>query len=1201
MKIVKRILMSLLFPERIGFLLMLTALAFLYSGCSYGQKKSQQKSQELMTTRTLGLAYLEEFKLEEAEKEFLKFIKLAPDQKLGYANLGLTYLRMGKYTDAKKQLYRAIKIDPKDPDIRLILSTVYQMNNERDKAIAELKEALKYSPDHVKTLYDISEIYSTMTDEPSKTQRELYVRKLAQSAPANIVPKLNLTEIYIRKGDIDKAVEQMELIKKLFPEFPKEAADYYTRTLVSLKSNDREKALNSFVIFHNYLRVSSPYQAGIIELKGPGGSLVGFPIITFDQSTISQTSDFASSLNAVRFTDATASSGLDFVKPFGTAGGSGSGSGTFVTAGDYDNDGDIDLYVSSCPPGSSACRHYLFNNNLGRFKDVSAAAGLKHTARESSAVFADFNNDGYLDIYILKEGGSILYQNTGKGTFENVTLKAKVGDKTGGNAVLCFDSDHDGDLDIFEAKTSQNKLYRNNADGTFLEQGKTVGLAGAMVNSRDAVFGDFDDDGDVDLFVVNENGSNCLYSNQRHGIFKDVTGQSGLKTDGGFSAATCGDFDNDGYLDLFVVSLKGGNHRLYRNTRNNSFEIDTRSKDIQTLTKNLIAYDATFIDFNNDGYLDIFITGESTVKGGKCNFLFHNDGKGVFSNASDLLPENIKPGKQIALMDYNDDGDLDLVLGCSDGTVTLLRNDGGNIGHFINMKLVGLRTGSAKNNYYGIGAKVELRAGDLYQTKVVTDPNIHFGIGNRNKADVIRITWTNGVPQNMFFPETNQSFIEQQMLKGSCPFLYAWNGNEYKFVKDILWRSGLGMPLGIMGGTTTYGFADASDDYIKIPGEVLQPKNGIYSLQVTDELWETMYIDKIDLIAVDHPDSIDIFVEEQFTPPPFPGFDVYTIGKTYLPVSATDSYGNDLLPYITEKDDKYLSTFSSGKYQGITEMQELILDPGDCAKGNDLLLFLQGWVFPTDASINFAISQSQDIKVMAPVLQVINEKGEWETVIDNLGFPMGKDKTVIANLSGKFLSKDRRIRIMTNMEIYWDKIFFSKGRTDAPVITNIVEPLSADLHFRGFSRLYRKGGRYGPHWFDYSVVDTIWRWRDLTGNYTRFGDVLPLLEEPDNKYVIINAGDEITIEFNAENLPELKRGWKRDFLIRSVGWVKDGDMNTAEGNTVMPLPYHGMSSYPPGENDIYPDDEELQKYHREYNTRTVTIEDFRNAIKVNKE
>jgi hypothetical protein len=278
-------------------------------------------------------------------------------------------------------------------------------------------------------------------------------------------------------------------------------------------------------------------------------------------------------------------------------------------------------------------------------------------------------------------------------------------------------------------------------------------------------------------------------------------------------------------------------------------------------------------------------------------------------------------------------------------------------------------------------------------------------------------------------------------------------------------------------------------------------------------------------------------------------------------------------------------------------MRDLILDPGKFDERKGFFLFFQGWIFPTDASINYALSQSQDIKVTPPSVQVINNRGEWVTVIENLGFPMGKDKTVIADLSGKFLSDDHRIRIRTNMEIYWDRIFWSDCRNDAPLLTNTLDPVRADIHFRGFSGSYRKGGRYGPHWFDYSVVDTTWKWRDLTGEYTRYGDVLPLLTGSDNKYIITNAGDETSIEFNAKGLPELKSGWKRDFLIRSVGWVKDGDLNTAFGNSVLPLPFHGMKSYPPGEKDIYPDDAEHQKYRREYNTRVITPDYFLNAIK----
>jgi Tfp pilus assembly protein PilF len=189
-------------------LLIVLCISALFS-CKNRAEEGKQKSIELMTTQSLGLAYLEEFKLDEAEKEFLKFIKLAPKEKLGYANLGLAYLRMGKYPEAEKQLLKAIKIDSKDADIRLILATVYQMNDEPARAVSELKEALKFAPDHIKVLYDLSELYSAGSDEESQKQRKNFILQLVEKAPANIVPHLNLTDIYIRNGEFDKAREQM--------------------------------------------------------------------------------------------------------------------------------------------------------------------------------------------------------------------------------------------------------------------------------------------------------------------------------------------------------------------------------------------------------------------------------------------------------------------------------------------------------------------------------------------------------------------------------------------------------------------------------------------------------------------------------------------------------------------------------------------------------------------------------------------------------------------------------------------------------------------------------------------------------------------------------------------------------------------------------------------------------------------------------
>ncbi len=1182
---------------KIRNILLFLILSVILIACKGKSEKNEQKATELITVRTLGLAYLEEFKLAEAEKEFLKFIRLAPEQKFGHANLGLTYLRMGKYTDAEKQLMKAIKTDPADADIRLILATVYQMNDQKELAVSELGKALEFAPQHVKVLYHLSELYTTESDPGTLEKRETYLNKLIEAAPGNLVPRLNITDIYVRNGESDKALEQMEIIKKQFPEFPKEAVEYYDKTFRSLKSGDRENAVTGFVIFHNYLKVTPPYQAGMMELKGPGGSLIGFPVITLDQMTSSGTSGDESLLDVIKFSDATASAGLNIMQGFPGEGSSEFSSFSCVASADYDGDGDIDIYASGYDQAASEYRSRLFRNDMGKLLEVAEESGIRHSGEESSALFADYNNDGFLDLYISKEGGDILYINSGNGYFSDITGKAGIERDKGSNKAIFFDLDHDGDLDLYRMTSDKNIQLRNNADGTFTDQSEKMGDYKTGTISRDAAFGDFDEDEDIDLVVINENSSDIFYSNQRLGVFRDLTQEAGLISDGGSTSVAAGDYNNDGFLDLFITSLNEGGHKLLRNNGTGVFEPEAGTNEMFSSLLKVKAYDASFIDFNNDGFLDLLVAGESSEQNGRGLFLFYNDGKGTFTDVSGILPAEPAQARQITIFDYNSDGDIDIVIAGMDGKTYLLRNDGGNNNHYVGIKLMGLRAGSAKNNHFGIGAKVEIRAGELYQTLVVTDPNVHFGIGRRPLADVIRITWTNGVPQNIFYPVTDRAAIEAQTLKGSCPFLYTWNGEEYTFVKDILWRSALGMPLGIMGGTTAYGFAEASDDYIKIPGELMKPRKGTCSLKLTDELWEVIYTDKLEMIAVDHPENVEIYLDEKFSGPPFPELKVYKVHLKKYPVSAVDGEGNNLLSRITKKDDVYISGFLPGKYQGITEMQELILDPGEYDKTKNIFLFLQGWIFPTDASINYALSQTGSFNVVPPFVQVLNKKGEWETVIANLGFPMGKDKTVIADLTGKFLTDDHRIRIQTNMEIYWDEIFLAENIEETPVISTSLDPVSAGLNYRGFSRTYRKGGRYGPHWFDYSTVEKGPKWRDQTGNYTRYGDVLPLITESDNKYVILNAGDEISIEFDATRLPELKKGWKRDFLIRSVGWVKDADMNTAFGTTVGPLPFHGMKNYTPSETDIYPDNPDLQQYNREYNTRIVTRDKYINAIK----
>jgi len=407
-----------------------------------------------------------------------------------------------------------------------------------------------------------------------------------------------------------------------------------------------------------------------------------------------------------------------------------------------------------------------------------------------------------------------------------------------------------------------------------------------------------------------------------------------------------------------------------------------------------------------------------------------------------------------------------------------------------------------------------------------------------------------------------------------------------------MWRSALGMPLGIMGGNAAFAPAGASQEYIRIPGDALQPRSGRYILQVTEELWETAYLDQLRLVAVDHPDSVEVFVDERFPP----ASNSTTLRLSQLaharpPLAAVDSHRSDILDELSAHDYRYVSDLMPERYQGLTTPHELVLDLDDAAGRPGTVLVTRGWIYPSDASINVALSQQRQLRSELPTLEVRDAGGRW-TVVRTIGFPSGKDKTMVIDLAGLFPTRDHHVRLRTDLQIYWDQAFVAdvvgnengeEGRGQAQVIT--LAPVLGNLHFRGFSRMYRRGGRYGPHWFDYDSVTTASPWRPIAGAVTRFGDVLPLLDRSDDQYIIMAPGDETTVEFSA--LPAPPPGWSRTFLLYSDGWIKDSDLNTADGTTIAPLPYHAITAYPYTGGDGYPTDSARQRYLRAYNTRII--------------
>jgi len=684
--------------------------------------------------------------------------------------------------------------------------------------------------------------------------------------------------------------------------------------------------------------------------------------------------------------------------------------------------------------------------------------------------------------------------------------------------------------------------------------------------------------------LLTSDGRPRLFHNRGQGRFEDVTAASGLAAVRRAGAVAVGDYDNDGFLDLFLTSLDGSDAALYHNRGDGTFQRDARSDGLRRKLAGVVGLDAAFFDFDNDGRLDLVVVGKGGVR------LFRNDATRGFEDVSSILPDSLRAGRAVAVADIDQDGDLDLIVVGWDGRPRLLRNDGGNVNQYVDVRLVALRQGSGKNNGFGRGATVELRARDLYQLRLATDRVTHFGLGRRLKADVLRVRWPNGVSQTVYYPGTEEDVLEQQQLKGSCPFLYVWDGRGFTFATDAMWNSALGMPLGIMtreGGILSAS-PHASQEYLRLPGGgLLRARDGRYQLRLTEELWETGYLDEARLLAVDHPESVQVYVNERFVPAGAASLRLYQVARPRPPVAASDELGNDLLPALRVQDDVYAANLRPARYQGLTELHDLVLDFGGLAGMDSVFLFLTGWIYPTDASINFALAQSPALQVVPLQVQVQDPAGQWRTVIPDLGFPAGKNKTVIADLTGKFLSADRRIRIRTNMEIYWDRAFVAATASASPVTVTTLRPVAADLHYRGFSRMYRKGGRYGPQWYDYGDVSRERAWAPIVGSFTRYGDVLPLVDSVDDRYVIFGPGDEVALEFDSAAAPALPPGWTRDFLIYTDAWLKDADLNTLAGGTVEPLPFHLMSRYPYGADEAFPTDAEHRRFVETYNTRRV--------------
>jgi hypothetical protein len=374
------------------------------------------------------------------------------------------------------------------------------------------------------------------------------------------------------------------------------------------------------------------------------------------------------------------------------------------------------------------------------------------------------------------------------------------------------------------------------------------------------------------------------------------------------------------------------------------------------------------------------------------------------------------------------------------------------------------------------------------------------------------------------------------------------------------------------------------DEYIKVDGSRVKLQNGMLSFRFAEPMEEANYLDQVRLLAIDHPKSTEVFPSERFVSyPPFPEFKVITSQDAHLPLGAWDDRHNDVLPALKVRDHKYVSGFRLLRFAGFAEPHTLELDLGVWNPAHPLRLLMYGFTEYFTANSMYAAYQA-GIQVTAPYVEALDSTGKWVRLVDDMGFPAGLPRTMVADLTGHLAPGTRRIRIVTNLQIYWDQILVDNSAQDVSVRVNEVPLTKAGLHFHGYPKSAEK---YLPGDLDYiyEQVSLTGPYARHVGTYTRYGDVLPLLESADDRFVIFGSGEEVMLDFDPAHLRSLPDGWQRDYFFYANGFVKDMDFYEADALTVHPLPFHSMKDYPYPQEQHFPDNPQAVEYQLDYNTR----------------
>jgi len=1081
-------------------------------------------------------------------------------------NRGVGFMGRFEYEMARQAFEQAATIDADNADLKVNLA-IATLNRQREgdeqRALTILDEALRLDSNNLRAEY-CKGLLRLYLQSPQEAQP--HFKKVVDADARDAFAAYYLGQCLAQQKHYDQALEQYRIAIELDPHI---RSAFYAASQAYRASGDDANAA----------KMLAEFQA--LE-RNPQAHLAEFKYTRMGPKSMARTIDASASPAAA----ASRPEGPIFLDPEPLltngdqfkwkVGADGTDRATSITGCDIDSDGDIDIFIANCLDQGDVYNAVCINDGMGRFEmDVDHA--LAKIPNVNAVLWGDIDNDGLTDVYLCRRGANMLWRQTAQNVWTDVTVSTQTanGELDSVDGAL-FDADHDGDLDIFVVNADGlNELLNNNLDGTFKPIAAEAGIAGNGKGSRQVLPVDLDGDRDLDLIVVNDQPPHDVWTNERAWKYERTNGYDWLKM-GPITGILAADADANGDAEPYLLADDSGLVRLHRNDLGGwTNEGAGRTGPAPVHGKWFTVADPV---------------GDGRLRG----LLFSPAAWSIVDLTTGLAEEMMQvehslAGAALAVLSARSGPSM---VAAVDGAQPVIRRPGPGRLPFASVALAGKQVTSdnkqVRSNASGIGTQFAARidshwiAGDTMRHSSSPGQSLQpvsIGLGGADQIDFLAINWSDGVFQTELELEAGKHHIiqETQRQLSSCPVLFAWDGERYRFITDLLGVGG----IGYMTAPGEYAPSRPWENLL-LPADAIQPRDGQYILKLDEPMEEACYVDAARLIAYDLPPGWNMTVDDRMNiagPEPTGAPMFYQTASLRGPLRAVNDRGDDitdslrtsdLIPApVGEIDERFIGRLRDER------VIELQFDASDASRGKPVLL-IDGWIEYPYSQTMFAAWQA-NAAYRAPTLEMRDTTGEWRTVYEQFGYPAGMPRQMALPLPvARDASGPIQVRIRTNQEIYFDSIALIETE-HRPDVRRIDLPLAgATLADVGFA--HRTTGPRRQPSYDYDRRTPLWDTRHQRGWYTAFGRVDELVAREDDALAIFGPGEEIELRFEATALPPIQPGWTRRFVLEARGWCKDMDLYTQDGDTLEPLP----AASPPHDQTL------RDALHRRLNTRYMS-------------